>query len=114
MSYNINQIFEKFYPPAVADYCNGNSLKIVELEQENGIRRFQIQKIAVLPEEQAASVREQRNMLLRETDFTQTADAPFSTEEKARYADYRRYLRTLPEKPEFPNVAVMTFAEWRI
>ena len=114
MSYSINQIFEKSYPPAVADYCNENGLKIVELERENGIRRFQIQEVIIPSEEQAAFIRERRNMLLRETDFTQTADAPFSIEEKAKYAAYRAYLRALPDNPEFPYVDVKTFAEWQI
>lgn len=112
MSFTINQIFEKSYPPAVADYCNDNGLKVVELEQQNGIRRFQIQENIVDIEEQAAFVREKRNQLLQKTDFTQTLDAPFSAEEKAKYAAYRAYLRAIPENPEFPVVDVKTFAEW--
>ncbi len=113
MSFTINQIFEKSYPPAVAEYCNENGLRIVELESGNGVRRFQIQEDVVDIDGQATLVREKRNQLLQKTDFTQTLDAPFSAEEKAQYADYRAYLRAIPEPPDFPDITVMTFAEWQ-
>lgn len=48
--------FEKSYPPAAARYCNQNGFRIVELEPENNIRRFQIQPTPEL------SVAEKRNL----------------------------------------------------
>lgn len=113
MNFTINQIFEKSYPSEAADYCNKNGLRIVELERQNNTRRFQILENAISIDERSAFVREKRNQLLQKTDFTQTLDAPFSAEEKAQYADYRAYLRAIPETPDFPDITVMTFAEWQ-
>lgn len=113
MNFTINQIFEKSYPSEAADYCNKNGLRIVELERQNNIRRFQIRENAISIDERSAFAREKRNQFLQKTDFTQTLDAPFTAAEKARYAAYRAYLRAIPESPDFPNMAVMTFSEWQ-
>lgn len=43
MNFEIGQIFEKEYPPAVADWCNENGKAYVEeIEPINNVRRFQI------------------------------------------------------------------------
>ena len=42
MTFKINQIFEKTYPPQCAQWCNENGYFISEIEQLNGVRRFQI------------------------------------------------------------------------
>lgn len=43
MNFEIGQIFEKEYPPAVADWCNENGKAYIEeIEPINDIRRFQI------------------------------------------------------------------------
>lgn len=55
-----------------------------------------------------ASLRAQRDQLLRETDFTQLVDAPLTAEKKEEYRLYRQALRDLPEtvqdvfNPTFP------------
>ena len=114
MNYDINQIFEKSYPPAAARYCNQNGFRIVELEPENNIRRFQIQPTPELSvAEKAEFIRSERNALLQKTDLTQIADAPFTDEEKSQYAAYRAYLRKIPENSDFPDTVVMTFKEWQ-
>ena len=47
------QIFEGEYPPACAEWCNVNNLKITELEhEENEVRKFQITEIPPLTEEE--------------------------------------------------------------
>lgn len=51
MAYRINQVFSGTYDPEVAEYCNTNSLMIVEIEPMDGVRRFQIQ---ALPEQTVA------------------------------------------------------------
>lgn len=50
-------------------------------------------------------VRSNRNILLRETDWTQIADAPLSEEKKTEYAAYRQLLRDITENcPDPINV----------
>ena len=49
-----------------------------------------------------AVTRAQRNAVLRETDWTQLADAPANT--KKRYKAYRQALRDLPEVEGWPFV----------
>lgn len=49
---------------------------------------------------QEAPVRNQRDQLLAQTDWTQSADVPATT--AARYAAYRQALRDLPEQAGWP------------
>lgn len=49
---------------------------------------------------QAASVRQQRNRLLAECDWTQVADAPSASQ--FAWAEYRQKLRDLPAQAGFP------------
>jgi len=43
-----------------------------------------------------SEVRNQRNQLLSQSDWTQMADSPLSDEQKAAWAAYRQQLRELP------------------
>ena len=54
----------------------------------------------------AQKIRDNRSRLLRESDWTQAADAPFNTEEKAAWAMYRQALRDVPEQDGFPDNVV--------
>lgn len=60
----------------------------------------------------AEEIRKLRDFYLRKTDFTQISDVPFDTSKKLLYAEYRQYLRDLPQSSEFPSISVMTFDEW--
>lgn len=51
-------------------------------------------------EELSFSIREQRNKLLAESDWTQVADAPV---DKAAWATYRKALRDITEQDGFPG-----------
>ena len=42
-------------------------------------------------------VRQQRDTLLTQCDWTQVADAPLTTQQKADWATYRQALRDLPQ-----------------
>lgn len=44
-----------------------------------------------------------RQMLLQNTDWTQTLDSPLSAERKAAFATYRQALRDLPKQEGFPD-----------
>lgn len=42
MTFEVNQIFEKEYPPQCAIWCNENGYYIEEIEPLNNVKRFQI------------------------------------------------------------------------
>lgn len=42
-------------------------------------------------------LRNKRNLLLTQCDYTQLADSPFSAEKKQEWAEYRQELRDLPD-----------------
>jgi len=50
-------------------------------------------------EDRATTVRQQRNKLLSESDWTQVADAPV---DKNVWSTYRQLLREIPKQPGFP------------
>jgi hypothetical protein len=64
-------------------------------------------------DEMKESVRRIRNGYLKDTDFTQLNDAPFTTEEKAQYADYRQYLRDYTDSADWWLQNPLTFDEWK-
>ena len=65
-----------------------------------------------LVEEMQSKVRAIRDTYLQHYDFTQLPDAPFTEEEKAKYADYRQYLRDYTTLPNWWEQNPMTFEEW--
>ena len=55
------------------------------------------------PEEKEQAARNERNLKLTFTDWTQLPDAPLTAEQKAAYATYRQALRDIPEQAGFPD-----------
>lgn len=51
----------------------------------------------------AAGVISARNASLAASDWTQLADSPLSTEQKAAWAAYRQQLRDIPSQSGFPD-----------
>lgn len=47
----------------------------------------------------------ERDQLLRDTDWTQMADAPLTAAQKTAMSVYRQALRDLPSLPGFPDIA---------
>lgn len=64
-------------------------------------------------DEMKESVKMIRNVYLQRTDFTQLDDAPFTVEEKAEYAEYRKYLRDYTEEENWWLQNPKTFEEWK-
>ena len=62
-------------------------------------------------DEMKENVKMIRNSYLQQTDFTQLSDAPFTVEEKAEYAEYRKYLRDYPEEENWWLQNPKTFEE---
>ena len=61
------------------------------------------QELAAMEEVVAANVRAQRNMLLKETDWTQLTDAQPSVYSVDGFTEYRQALRAIPEQEGFPH-----------
>jgi hypothetical protein len=53
-------------------------------------------------EQQASSVRAERNALLSSCDWTQLSDSPLNSLQKADWFEYRNELRNIPEQQGFP------------
>ena len=51
----------------------------------------------------AAEVREQRDQLLKDSDWTQMPDSPLSESEKEAWKEYRQELRDVPQQEGFPE-----------
>ena len=64
-------------------------------------------------DEMKENVKMIRNSYLQQTDFTQLSDAPFTVEEKAEYAEYRKYLRDYTEEENWWLQNPKTFEEWK-
>lgn len=54
-------------------------------------------------EEKEQAIRNERNLRLTFTDWTQLPDAPLTAEQKAAYAKYRQALRDVPAQSGFPD-----------
>ena len=60
-------------------------------------------------------LREERDAILRSTDHTQLADAPYESSVKSQYRNYRTYLRNLPAQHNDNTIktyAIQSFEEF--
>lgn len=63
-------------------------------------------------DDRAASIlREDRNKLLDDSDWTQMNDSPLNNEDKIAWANYRTLLRDLPTHTNWPN---LEDADWPV
>ena len=102
MTYSIGQVFTKTYPPEAAQWCNANNAYINEIENQNGVRRFQI--VAVpdpTDDEVAAQVRGERDAKIAATDYLAMPDYPLSDGERVQVFAYRQALRDVPTQEDF-------------
>jgi hypothetical protein len=92
MRSGVEQVDGKWYTKYVLGPVFVDNEEATAAEQEAA---YKAQKDA----EQAKSVREQRNQKLKDSDWTQVADAPV---DKAAWAAYRQELRDITAQAEFP------------
>jgi hypothetical protein len=59
-------------------------------------------QLAEQDERQAENIRDSRDGKLSASDWTQIADAPLTTEQRAAWATYRQALRDVPAQAGFP------------
>lgn len=94
---------------AVAEWCNESGQYHIE---DDGTYYKTVKNPEPSIDELKAQVRAVRDNYLQETDFTQLPDAPFTTEEKAQYAQYRQYLRDYTNGQNWGLSNPKTFEEW--
>ena len=95
---------------AVAEWCNESGKYHIE---DDGTYYKTVKNPEPSIDELKSQVRAVRDSYLQETDFTQIPDAPFTTEEKAQYAQYRQYLRDYTEGENWWLQNPKTFEEWK-
>jgi hypothetical protein len=80
------------------------------IEIEDSADRFEV-------EESYRKLRQERDGILKSLDYTQLPDAPFSSEERRYFREYRQYLRDLPTKhyndTSVHNYKIMNFVEFK-
>lgn len=91
-------------------------MSLMDVEQSYNslwyIKGYAPQKPEPTIEEQQSDVRRIRNNYLFDTDYTQLGDAPYTQEEKNKYAQYRKYLRDYTKQPNWWLEYPKTFEEW--
>ena len=99
---------------AAAQWCNENGAMIEEIgEKGKSPRQFRIKKFEITTEELKAQVRSVRNQYLRQTDKFMLVDYPITSTQKAKYKQYRVYLRDYPDSSEdWFEHEPMSFDEW--
>lgn len=94
----------------VAAWCNQSGQYHIE---EQGDYYAVVKNPTPTEEEIKAAVRGVRNGYLQDMDFTQLPDAPFTSEEKLQYAQYRQYLRDYTDTADWWLEYPKTFNEWK-
>ena len=93
----------------LAVYCNKNG-KIIE---DFGDYLEAVNPPEPSDEEKKAQVRSVRNRYLEQTDKFLLADYPITSTQKAKYKQYRTYLRDYPDSSEdWFEHEPMSFSEW--
>lgn len=80
----------------VSTYGGSDGIPAVIVTEYHLPTEYTIERSDVTNEHNMAKLRARRKELLLESDWTQLADAPLSSEEKAEWAVYRQALRDLP------------------
>ena len=73
--------------------------KLAPITNEQDLIENEKQRLARLP----FAIRNRRNALLKESDWTQYPDSPLSAEQKQAWATYRQALRDIPNQAGFPT-----------
>ena len=79
---------------------------------------IEIKEVTTTQTEEGAwkELRDRRNQILKDTDYTQLPDSPLNQDMKKLYRGYREYLRKLPSNYNddyILNYKIETFKEWR-
>ena len=100
-----------------AEYYEEIGMTVMTVEQAYNSLWYVAGYAPVKPEptedEKKTNVRAVRDSYLRDTDYTQLLDSPYSEEEIKQYAAYRVYLRNYTNQENWWEQNPMTFDEWK-
>ena len=87
----------------------GKAVKYIDLTSAELTARQseEAAELAAIPDRQWQEIRNKRNQLLIESDWTQLSDAPLTTEQKLTWDSYRLELRNIPQ--DFNDYKAVTF-----
>lgn len=74
-------------------------------EEEAEWDAFEAEIATQFAEEKETSIRQARNNLLNNSDWTMLPDSPLTTEQKTTWETYRQALRDLTSHENFPDLA---------
>lgn len=120
-------IAERFLLPEHRQFvvAEKEETKLNDKKEEVTTKYFKIKpKIAILEDNLGLkrealmwqALREDRNRVLEETDWTQIADCSMDSKLRHVYREYRQYLRNLPlsyNDSTIEQYRIMSFGEWR-
>jgi hypothetical protein len=92
------QYIESFRP--LVDISRETTVESVQNAHE--INELVVTELPTI-DEISKSIRESRNRLLYESDYTQLVDCSLTRQEIELWANYRQLLRDVPDQPGFPN-----------
>lgn len=96
------------------DYYIATGMTLMDVEQAyNGLWYKSGYAPQESAEEKKVRIKLIRNLYLQQYDYTQLADAPFTAEEKAVYANYRQYLRDYTKTADWWESEPKTFDDWK-
>lgn len=75
-------------------------------EEIASMQEYNATMLAQAIEEQWRAIRENRNQLLTQSDWTVMTDSPLSTEQREAWVVYRQQLRDLPQQFSTPDAVV--------
>lgn len=94
-------------------YYQSIKMTLMDVEQAYNGQWYLVGYVPQEPiEDKQKEVRAIRNNYLSKYDFTQLVDAPFTEQEKEKYAQYRQYLRDYTNQENWWKQNPLTFEEW--
>ncbi len=117
----IGQTFEDSYPAEAAEWCNANNAKIIETTT-GSTRTFEIVSAEPTVAEKKEIKRIERDYLVNDIQWrveryegqVKLGITPNDSEEEyMSILRYVQYLRDIPQDPEFPNIEIKSYEEWK-
>jgi hypothetical protein len=104
-AYNIYDIGEKDFNPLTQKRENCPPYLEGGLVYQHSVRDNTAEEATKITNSRWNDVREERNCLLTECDFTVLPDSPFTTEERTSWQTYRQQLRDVTTQTDPFNIA---------
>jgi hypothetical protein len=105
---------QRFIIDEKTELLNGEIVRLYKLAEGMEIKLEEVSGNAI--DECWKLLRENRNRMLKYTDWTQLPDTELSTDERKEYRNYRSYLRVLPklyDNATIMQAKVQSFENWK-